>query len=846
MSDDELDEASDPHAGNLVIVDRGASEWRAGLSTDDGPAVLLPSPPDNESTWRELFAQLRVRPDEASLLLSEPLGTSAAERARVATLLYDVLGVRAVLLVAPSVLALFASDAVSGVVVDVGERASTVHAVYEGHVVLRRAATLDLAGGHLSAWLADQLSKPTFAKQGVHLRGREEAERLARQIKQSHAYVPLDYARERGADRGGERVELPDGAAATLPPGLLCACGEAMFTPTVIGADGGVGLAAALVETVRMCDESLRAPLLANIVLVGGGSLLRGLPERLLHELRQSFDERYQPSVTASADRRYAVWMGGTVMCAMKMTEEEFVSKERYMECGVGALCPPRHLASIDSAPLAQLAREELQEAIRWKEEQAASERLARARAREVAAAARAWWLSQAPAGSEEEEARQQASQRVVAAFYLRTVHRLSARGGAFGAAAGNAGGAGDSAGSQLLKLAFGTEDEDRLAALVISRLSASWAAQSNQLDPKSSLAFAERARIRAWCCWEQATIAKHGIARRIISIQARRVKRSLFGAMDWWVRRSALQGRVSDLWEASMEQRLRATLREWGTRSRHRNRLHVQALSGERRLRSLHIRRAMAWMRLAAEGRRLTRSIAANLLHWQGLMALWRHAVRSRHAAVRLARASMHARALASRRALQRWRACASLASLRQLLSRAEWHAELGCRLVAACLLGARAARRCPCRSPRRRATPPPPLREGEAAKASTCASVRLLRRAARRKLSDALGWWAKGVRQRVIRNSMFVQMASGRHSASHPLGRHGLTAADVINAYKAAAGFKYLEHDRENDHLTSSVLTDDSLHRRAKQRHEERMSGIPNIVSGTVPKRSYMSTSW
>mmetsp|Transcript_2732 Transcript_2732/g.6847 ORF Transcript_2732/g.6847 Transcript_2732/m.6847 type:complete len:84 (+) Transcript_2732:4554-4805(+) len=32
----------------------------------------------------------RVRPDEASLL-SEPLGTSAAERARVAALLYDVI-----------------------------------------------------------------------------------------------------------------------------------------------------------------------------------------------------------------------------------------------------------------------------------------------------------------------------------------------------------------------------------------------------------------------------------------------------------------------------------------------------------------------------------------------------------------------------------------------------------------------------------------------------------------------------------------------------------------------------------------------------------------------------------
>ena len=63
----------------------------------------------------------------------------------------------------------------------------------------------------------------------------------------------------------------------------VCArCGEGLFNPTAIGLPAAVaGLAAAVAQTLGLCDISLREELYANVVLVGGGSLIKGFAERM-------------------------------------------------------------------------------------------------------------------------------------------------------------------------------------------------------------------------------------------------------------------------------------------------------------------------------------------------------------------------------------------------------------------------------------------------------------------------------------------------------------------------------------------------------------------------------------
>ena len=76
-------------------------------------------------------------------------------------------------------------------------------------------------------------------------------------------------------------------------PGEVCArAGEGFFTPTAIGLPADMpGVHAALLATVELCDLGLREELLANIVLVGGGSLLDGFAERFRREVEGALRE---------------------------------------------------------------------------------------------------------------------------------------------------------------------------------------------------------------------------------------------------------------------------------------------------------------------------------------------------------------------------------------------------------------------------------------------------------------------------------------------------------------------------------------------------------------------------
>ena len=192
MSDDEEVSRRDDDDSVVIVVDAGGVEWRAGLATDDGPSVLLAEVTATEKTWRTTFERLEVDPASTLILLSEQPGTSASQREQTAALLFEKLGVQALLIAAPTLLTLYATDRVTGVVVDVGERSTIIQPVYEGCAVLEAATAIDLGGWHVSSWLADQMAKPAFAKAGFRPASREDAERVARRLKEKHARIALD------------------------------------------------------------------------------------------------------------------------------------------------------------------------------------------------------------------------------------------------------------------------------------------------------------------------------------------------------------------------------------------------------------------------------------------------------------------------------------------------------------------------------------------------------------------------------------------------------------------------------------------------------------------------------
>lgn len=88
--------------------------------------------------------------------------------------------------------------------------------------------------------------------------------------------------------------------------------------------------------SLNACDVDLRPALLNNIVVVGGGSLVYGLTRRLNVELDQMFPgprvRLFAPGNTA--ERKFASWIGGSILASLGSFHQMWVSQKEYQEHG--------------------------------------------------------------------------------------------------------------------------------------------------------------------------------------------------------------------------------------------------------------------------------------------------------------------------------------------------------------------------------------------------------------------------------------------------------------------------------------------------------------------------------
>ncbi|KAH0542949.1 NuA4 histone acetyltransferase subunit [Glutinoglossum americanum] len=85
-------------------------------------------------------------------------------------------------------------------------------------------------------------------------------------------------------------------------------------------------------------DVDIRPHLLANVVITGGTSLLYGFTDRLNSELTQMFPgPRVRLSAPGNtAERRFASWIGGSILGSLGAFHQMWVSKKEYEEHGAG------------------------------------------------------------------------------------------------------------------------------------------------------------------------------------------------------------------------------------------------------------------------------------------------------------------------------------------------------------------------------------------------------------------------------------------------------------------------------------------------------------------------------
>jgi len=295
---------------------------------------------DMETIWHHTFYnELRVAPEENRVLLTEAPMNPKKNREKMCEIMFDTFNIRACHVAIQAVLSLYSSGRTTGLVLDSGDGVTHTVPIFEGFALPHAVQRIDLAGRDVTKRLVTLLSSESDVAKFHTSAGHE----IVRGMKEKHCYVALDPKAEAEKfllDKEGtsQNYELPDGQVVSMQESQWQAP-ECLFDPTLVGKEG-LGMIDMVLATVDAADMDIRRDLYENIVLSGGTTMYKGLQERLLHGLKSkvpaSMVDRLK--VIAPTERKYSVWIGGSILSSLSTFETMWVTREMYQESGVSVI----------------------------------------------------------------------------------------------------------------------------------------------------------------------------------------------------------------------------------------------------------------------------------------------------------------------------------------------------------------------------------------------------------------------------------------------------------------------------------------------------------------------------
>ena len=282
---------------------------------------------DMEKIFAHIFTnELRVAPEGFDVMIIESSINWKENREKIGQIMFEKFNVPCLYIANSAALSLYSAGRFTGLSIDSGESTNIVP-IFEGCILPYATKKLNIGGKDLTEYLCKLLGET-----GLKFYTKQE-KYIVQAIKEKTCYVALDFEDELHYVEPFD-YELPDGNLVIIRDQRI-KCPEALFKPYLLEKEES-GLGQLCYDAIQCCDIDIRKDMYWSIVLSGGNSMFNGLPERLSKEIKAlvPYSMKEEIKVITPYERKYASWIGGSILSGLSTFESCWITKDEYEEQG--------------------------------------------------------------------------------------------------------------------------------------------------------------------------------------------------------------------------------------------------------------------------------------------------------------------------------------------------------------------------------------------------------------------------------------------------------------------------------------------------------------------------------
>ncbi len=196
-----------------------------------------------------------------------------------ARLLFETHRFNKVAIIDSATTAVFSIGLTTGLSIEIGTGISSITPVMDAQLYSPSIRRLNIAGSDIEEYLNQLLTQ-----YGIF-----QKREILKDIKEKCLRISLDPVRASQDPVNAVDYMLPDGEKLHIYESIIINAAEVLFNPELI-APQSESIAQAVINSLLLVNPHYIKPLLQNIVLTGGTSLITGFKERLIQEIKASLE----------------------------------------------------------------------------------------------------------------------------------------------------------------------------------------------------------------------------------------------------------------------------------------------------------------------------------------------------------------------------------------------------------------------------------------------------------------------------------------------------------------------------------------------------------------------------